>query len=193
MEDNRLWENIKRGDVQALNKLHSIYFKQMCLFARKMVNDDHLVENIVSDCFIKLWENRKKIQVKTSLKSYIYAILRNQITDYFRSRKEFYEIPEEASVIPDESVFTEQERYVKLHKVIAKLPEQRKKILELAVFDELSYKEIADNLGISKNTVKTQMARAYKFLKESLEPKDFFLFYFAKKKRIRIKKIIKME
>lgn len=182
LDELELWENIKKGDVQALNKLHTRYFHQMCLFAKKTVNDNQLVENIVSDCFIKVWENRKKIEIKTSLKSYLYQTLRNQIVDHFRKKQDNAELLDEIPDVSNEADFDEQQRYAKLYKVISKLPEQRKKVLELAVFESLTYQQIADKLNISKNTVKTQIARAYRFLKESLEPRDFYFFCLLQKK-----------
>ena len=63
-----------------------------------------------------------------------------------------------------------------LFSFIEKLPYQRRKILEMAVFDSMTYTEIAEKLGISRNTVKTQIARAYRFLKENLNTEDFHLF-----------------
>jgi RNA polymerase sigma-70 factor (ECF subfamily) len=154
----------------------------MCLFAKKTVHDNQLIENIVSNCFIKIWESRKNIEIKTSLKSYLYQILRNQIIDHYRGKQESMELMDDLPDIPNEIEFDEQERYAKLYKAILKLPEQRKTILELAVFDSLSYQQIADKLGISKNTVKTQMGRAYRFLKESLEPRDFYFLCVLQKK-----------
>jgi len=52
----------------------------------------------------------------------------------------------------------------------------------MAVFDSFTYDQIAERLHISKNTVKTQIARAYRFLKESLDPKDFNFFLFVHRK-----------
>ncbi|TKG90777.1 RNA polymerase sigma-70 factor [Puteibacter caeruleilacunae] len=182
VQDLKLWENIQNGDMKALNELHIRYFHQMCLFAKQSFRDDQLVENIVSDCFIKLWENRSKLEIKISLKSYLFRILRNLIIDHHRKRQELVDIVEEFPEVAEETEFDAQLRYVKLYKAIAKLPEQRRKILELAAFESLSYQEIADKLNISKNTVKSQIGRAYRFLKETLEPRDFYLFYFLQKK-----------
>lgn len=178
VEDKRLWENIKSGDKQALNKLHEKYFHQMCLYARKSTNNSGIVEELVSDCFIKIWENRKKINIKISIKNYIFLILRNSIVDYFRKKQILTENCGEFPEVADVTYFDEQKQYALLYQALKKLPEQRRKILELAAFESLSYKQIAEKLNISRNTVKTQIARAYRFLKESLDPKDFYLFYF---------------
>ncbi|MCD6366637.1 MAG: sigma-70 family RNA polymerase sigma factor [Bacteroidales bacterium] len=178
MEDKRLWKNIKNGDREALNKLHKKYFHQMCLYAHKSTNESGIVEELVSDCFIKIWENRRRINIKVSVKNYIFLMLRNSIVDYFRKKQIFQEPMEKLPEIADESYFDEQKQYALLYQALEKLPQQRRKILELAVFDSQSYNEIAQKLNISKNTVKTQIARAYRFLKETLDPKDFYLFYF---------------
>jgi RNA polymerase sigma-70 factor (ECF subfamily) len=82
-------------------------------------------------------------------------------------------IPEPA----DETVFDEQKKYANLYAMLEKLPFQRRNILELAVFQSLSYNEIAERLHISRNTVKTQISRAYRFLKENLDPEEFYFFF----------------
>jgi RNA polymerase sigma-70 factor (ECF subfamily) len=93
----------------------------------------------------------------------LYQVLRNQIIDHYRGKHEKAELLEELPDIPNEAAFDEQQRYSKLYKAISKLPEHRKRILELAVYESLTYQQIADKLDISKNTVKTQIARAYRF------------------------------
>jgi len=179
LDDKVIWENIRRGSKPALKQLHDKYFSQMCLYAYKSTEDSGTVEELVSDCFIKLWENRKKIEIKTSVKHYLFLMLRNAIIDSHR-KKRF--LTEPLSEIPDpgsETFFDEQKQYAVLYAAIEKLPQQCRRILELAAFDSLSYDQIAEKLQISRNTVKTQMARAYRFLREKLNPKDFlFLMLF---------------
>jgi RNA polymerase sigma-70 factor (ECF subfamily) len=177
----KLWHDIQSGDVSALHDLHKRYFHPMCLFVFKSINDHQQVEHIVSDCFLKIWKNRKQIVIKYSLEAYLFQILRNSIIDYHRAKNDntisFDEIPD----VPDEAEEKDEQRYAKLYTAISKLPEKRRQILELAIFESCTYQEIAEKLGITKNTVKTQMVRAYKFLKETLDPIDFFFFCFLKK------------
>lgn len=176
MDEIKLWNKIREGDVTSLKKIHSLYFYQMCLYTHKKISDNQTVENIVSDCFIRIWENRKNIQIKTSFRSYLFRVLQNRIYDYYREKKEEIILYQEVPDVEERYNFDEQYRYVKLYKAISKLPEKQKQVLELAVFESLSYNEIAQKLNISKNTVKTQISRAYKFLKERLEPRDFYFF-----------------
>ena len=182
MQDNRLWENIKRGDIQALKKIHDSYFYQMCLYAFKYTNNFGLAEELVSDCFIKIWENRKKIEINSSVKHYILLMLRNNIIDHYRKKRILTDKLDEIPELADEKYFDEQQEYARLYAALKKLPEKRRKILELAVFDSMTYQQIAEELDISKNTVKTQMGRAYRFLKETLDPKDFLLFLVCRKR-----------
>ena len=158
----------------------------MLLFARKSVNDPLLAEELVSDCFIRIWENRSRIDIKVSVKSYLFLMLRNLIADHFRHRQLSVQSLERIPDIAEEDVFDSFRQYAKLYAALEKLPRQRQKILEMAVFNSLTYDEIAEKLGISRNTVKTQMARAYRFLRENLGPGDFLLFLLFGKERLKV-------
>jgi RNA polymerase sigma-70 factor (ECF subfamily) len=106
-------------------------------------------------------------------------MLRNQIISHSRkAKRKFIFESEDVPDIPDEEEIKDHHFYSELYSAIHKIPEQRRKILELAVFESYSYKQIAAHFGISVNTVKTQMGRAYQFLKEELDPKNFFIFHF---------------
>jgi RNA polymerase sigma-70 factor (ECF subfamily) len=182
MDDQSVWNKIAEGDADALRILHNKYYHSMWLWTSKYIRNELLAEELVSDCFIKLWDNRRKIFIEKSLKSYLFLMLRNLIISESRKSKHKFvfdsvKLPD----LPDETEINNQDFYVELYATIQKIPEQRRKILELAVFESHSYKEIAADLGISVNTVKTQMGRAYQFLKEELDPKNFLLFHFFMK------------
>lgn len=183
MDDHQIWSKLTKGDVEALQILHDKYYYQMWLWASRYTRNDTLAEELVSDCFIKLWSDRRSILIEKSLKSYLFLMLRNHIVSQLRkSRHKIVFGYDNLPDIPDDETINSQEFYAGLYNAINKIPEQRRKILELAVYESLSYKEIAALLGISINTVKTQMGRAYLFLKEELDPKNFLLFYYFSKK-----------
>ena len=76
--------------------------------------------------------------------------------------------------------WNEFDNYARLYNTLEKLPNQRRHILELAVFDSCSYAQIAEKLQISVNTVKTQIGRSYRFLREELDPKSIQLLFLLK-------------
>lgn len=178
MENQAIWKNIAAGDVGALRLLHDKYYCQMCLWAANYLRNETVAEELVSDCFIKLWDQKKQIIIEKSLRSYLFLMLRNQLISYVRKNKNALvtgidKIPD----FCDDETTNKQEYYAELYRAINKIPKQRREILELAVFESLTYQEIATRLNISINTVKTQMGRAYRFLKEELNPEDFIFLY----------------
>jgi RNA polymerase sigma-70 factor (ECF subfamily) len=157
----------------------------MYLYASKSTNgNEGLAEELVSDCFIKLWEERKKIEIHDSVKRYLFLMLHNHIIDHHRKKRPLTEPLEKDFIAPgNEKFFDDQKQYARLYLALKKLPDQCRKVLELSVFESLSYQEIADQLHISKNTVKTQVGRAYKHLREMLDPKDFNFFLVIRRRR----------
>ncbi len=179
LTDQEIWTKIKSGKSDGLKLLHDRYYFALCSFALKSFPERPIVEELVSNCFVRLWEQRKAIQIEHSVKSYLYFMVRNQLIDYIRSNKSQLlsyqsELPDN---IPNEEEIAEHEFYASLYRAIAKLPEQRRRILELAAFESCSYKEIAAQLQISVNTVKTQMGRAYQSLKEELGGPKMSVFF----------------
>lgn len=135
-----------------------------------------VAEELVSNCFLRLWDSRKTIAIHHSVRAYLYFMVRNQTIDYLRANKSVEIFPErELPEIPSEEEMNAEEFYASLYQAIAKLPGQRRHILEMAAFESMSYRQIAEQLGISVNTVKTQMGRAYHFLKEELGAKKMGL------------------
>ena len=184
MEDDlTLWKNIREGNTQALKVLHDRYYYQMYLYAIKLYHNQSGLEEAVSDCFIKLWTKRSEILIEHSVKSYLFLMLRNGLIDLIRKKRDIILL--EVSFIPDlpdNETINEQDHYARLYNALEKLPEQRRRILELAVFESCTYAQIAERLGISVNTVKTQIGRAYRFLKEELDPKSINLLFILQSK-----------
>ena len=180
-EDLKIWEKIRNGDALAMKVLHDRYYYQLFLYAKKISNHPSILDEAVSDCFIKLWTRRKELLIERSVKSYLFLMLRNGMIDMLRSKKHSISFEDRAVPdLPDEDMHNELDRYALLYNAINKLPDQRRRILELAVYESFTYAQIAENLNITVNTVKTQMGRAYRFLKEELDPKSMQLFFMLK-------------
>ncbi len=72
-----LFNKIKAGDKQALEKVFELYFNSLCAFSFKYLNDIEDAKDVVHDIFIKIWQNRKKIKIESSLKSYLFKATQN--------------------------------------------------------------------------------------------------------------------
>jgi RNA polymerase sigma-70 factor (ECF subfamily) len=182
-EDLTLWKTIRDGDTHSLKVLHDKYYYQMCLYAKKIYPNQRELDEAVSDCFIKLWTRRTDILIEHSVKSYLFLMLRNALIDLMR-KKQWAIILEVNSLpdLPDDETQNDLDQYARLYTALEKLPEQRRRILELAVFESCSYAQVAERLNISINTVKTQIGRAYRYLKEELDPKSIQLLFLLRSK-----------
>lgn len=188
MEDDlKLWEKIRNGDTSAVKALHDRYYYHLYLFGKKMCHNPDVLDEAVSDCFIKLWTRRSDLVIARSVKSYLFLMLRNGLIDILRRKDKTIHF-EEGSFpeLPNEETQSEFDRYAMLNNAMEKLPEQRRRILELAVYESCSYAQIAEKLQISLNTVKTQMGRAYRFLKEELDPKSLQLLFLIKSRSLKL-------
>ncbi len=169
-----IWENIKDGDKAAFKALFDRYYLPLCHFTSTITENYTVAEDIVVDCFVKLWENRDDIIVRKSLKNYLVTVVKNSALDHLRKKKVVkVDIGDIYKNLPteEEAGINEAKLYNELYTVINKLPERRREILKMAAFENKTYPEIAEELNISVNTVKTQISRAYKFIKDELDSK----------------------
>lgn len=166
------WKRIRENDKLVFDKMFDYYYHPLCSFASSYVKNNQVVEDIVVDCFAKIWEERNSLEIKSSLQNYLITIVKNSAICYLRKNQLLTSDLEQIShFIPDEEpeLLEDLDILNKLYEAIQRMPEQRRKILKMASFEGKSYAEIADDLHISVNTVKTQMSRSYRFLKEELQ------------------------
>lgn len=123
--------------------------------------------------FVKLWINKNKIKIKHSVKSYLYIAVKNQSINYINKKSRLSSLDDKLGITEVKGVSPEEdsiknEMYKAVHEAIDNLPDQCRKIYLMKKYDDLSYNEIGEILGISINTVKTQMKRAMKSLLKNL-------------------------
>ncbi len=153
-----------------------------CLIALRYVKDYHVAEDLVQDVFVTLWEKRAQFQVHVNLKNYFFIAVKNHTLNMVMRNKSvtvslselFIDLPEE----DNSNVFIREEMAAKVYKAIRELPQGCQAIFRLAYEQNYTYQEIADELKISKNTVKTQMGIAYKQLRDKLNSLTINLLIF---------------
>jgi len=83
IEDFELFNKIKQNNSKALDELFSRYYRGLCHFSFKIITDNELAEEAVSDVFLNIWLKRNEIEIKTSLKAYLFTAVRNQSLNYY--------------------------------------------------------------------------------------------------------------
>jgi RNA polymerase sigma-70 factor (ECF subfamily) len=184
--EKELFNKIKQNDQAALEKLHRQYYQALCTFSCNYVKSVHAAEEVVSDVFLNLWLKRNSIHIKSSIKSYLYTSVRNQSINYRNTQKQTFEEIEdncfecESSDQHADAKVNYTETLHLVEKIIRELPPQRQTIFRLNRIDGLKYKEIAEILSISVNTVQKQMTEAVKHISKYYSHKILVLFSFIK-------------
>lgn len=168
--ENELLLLIKKSDERAFELIFRLYYHPLKLFADNIFKDPEQSEDIVQEVFVQFWENRKSIKV-TALKSYLFTIVKNKALNQLRhlqvKQKHIFEIQhtsDKFEEIDEES----NEQKLELIASIEKLPTQCKNVFIMSRMHGLKHKEIAEELGISVKTVKNQIGKALKLLREDL-------------------------
>lgn len=168
-------EKLKNGDLASFNEIYYQYSPKIYVRLIKLVKDQIVAEEILQDVFTKVWVNRAKIDPTKGFVSFLNHISDNLAIDFFRKVQRDKSLQLELWVSAIELYYhTEEHIYLKdtqdmLAKAIDSLSPKRKEILILNKFQEKSYKEIAEELGISVSTVSNQLVSAMKDIKEYIQ------------------------
>lgn len=166
LTDQKLIEGIRAGELEAFEELHRQYYIYLCIIAEHIIRNSSDAEEIVSDVFVKLW-NSRSMTVIESVKGYLIKAVRNTSLNYLEKNKlirkfsspissDDYNLLVWDSDYPLGQLYCEEVTTL-LEKGISELPDNCREIFLLSRKDDLKYNEIAGKLGISVNTVKTQL------------------------------------
>lgn len=144
------------------------YFPSLYLFAEKLTEDKLLSKDIVQEVFIRTWKSNNNFENENALKAYLYLLTKNQCIDHLRKNKINKTTALSNEVALENAYIDEivrEETFRLLNIAIEQLPPQRKSIIELTL-KGLKNQEIAEDLQISVNTVKTHKLKAYKTIRK---------------------------
>jgi len=163
------------------NQIEEVYvadFHFFCVIAEKIVGNMEEAEDIVSDVFLKIWENREQLQIHQSLKGYLIQSIYNSCCNYLKRKlalRKYIRLASENIEVYEEhdplSILISKEELEKMKQEIEDLPAKCKRIFLLVKFDEMSNQDVAKMLNISVNTVNKQMNIAKDKLRVSLAKK----------------------
>lgn len=184
--DIDLVKRLQENEEQALTIIYKEYWEIMYVAAYNLVKDRSVCEDIVQEVFISLWQRRAKLQIKTSLKSYLYTSTVYKVYDHFSKNKKmlkdelFDNFENKIETSNPETKLMHEELIHLLDSIIDTLPDKCKEVYKLSRENMLSNKEIAEQLNISQRTVEGHISKALKILKESLGVAvsiEFILFF----------------
>jgi RNA polymerase sigma-70 factor (ECF subfamily) len=173
--DESLVKRFADGDMRAFDSIYSEFNPKLQKFVFTLVKTEIDTEEIVQEVFVKTWENRGKLKNYASFESYLFTIAYNTTISLLRKRvkeTQYVEYVKSVQVEVEESdydeTFNRDEIDETLNLLIEKMPLRQREVFKMKHFQDCSYKEIADNLHISVNTVENHIVKAHKFLKENL-------------------------
>jgi RNA polymerase sigma-70 factor (ECF subfamily) len=175
LSEQEQFEALAAGDITAFEMYFRTYYQPLCNYAYTFLQDRAESEEIVQTTFLSVWEKRTSLNIKTSPKSYLYAMVRNACLNVIKHEKIKQRYVGEELALADqgyESVsqtISSNELETRIQTAIEVLPEQCRLVFKLSRFEELKYSEIAEQLDISVKTVENHMGKALKIMREQLK------------------------
>lgn len=181
--DKQILEVANTKDKLSYKRLYDVYYAALCRYASKLLHEvDRVEEDIVQEIFIRFWENKVVFSDVKALTTYLYRAVYNACVNYVRDRKEYavcvvtekWEEEEFDSEV-NERLLIEEEYFRQIYMAIDMLSEQRRQIL-LKTLAGKKMEEIAREMNVSVNTVKTLKRKAYEELRKRISEAAFLFF-----------------
>lgn len=171
------WQNTRVGDRNILfQKIFRDYYPSLLYFSIRILNDKHSAEDVVQDVFMNMWRGRALFENELSLKAYLYLSVRNRSLDLLKKKAPVYtDISQYEEIAQEADMLVREEAFRLLDEAIEHLPEKTRQVIRLSL-ENYSVNQVAEELNITPNTVKTHKQRAYRFLREYCSGALFMLF-----------------
>lgn len=164
---------LKKEDEAGLKMLFDLFYRPLVIYAQQFISHTGEAEDIVQDIFIRFWEQAKYGSIDLNIRAYLYHSVRNGCINKIKAgsrnilNTRLSDIPE----LSESQMFDEEEwsSYIdEIYAAVDALPPRMKKIFKSIVIENKKYKEVAQELNVSVNTVKTAFSRALSALRIKL-------------------------
>lgn len=180
--EKKLIEQLKQGDEQSYKYIYDHYYAFLCYIADSYVKDHFTAETIVGDTVFHLWEIRDSLDITFSLRAYLSRAVRNRCLNYLASESEKHEVQlsdlvggkmQEENILlsvdsPLDNLLNDELKDT-INKSVERLPDECRTVFKKSRFEEKKHAEIAQELGISINTVKYHIKNALSALQADFE------------------------
>ena len=168
----RRLQSISIDDTAFLEQVYRHYWSKLYIYAFNVLREKEICEDIVQEIFVDLWTKRREVEI-INLNAYLFQSVKYKIFNQLRRNKYKRQLLSQLNAINGQyqidELYEKKELGTIIKKVISELPEQRKLIFQLSRIDGLSNNEISEILNISVQTVKNQISKSLRFIRESLD------------------------
>ena len=172
-DNDFLLSTVQRGDQKAFDTLFRRYYPMLCAYGHRFVELED-AEEIVEDSLLWIWENRETLVIESSLNSYLFKMVYRRALNKLahidatqRADTRFYEEMQE--MLQDTDYYQIEELAKRIEDAVAALPESYRVAFVMHRFRDMSYKEIAETLGVSPKTIDYRIQQALKQLRVDLK------------------------
>lgn len=182
--ENELVERLKKGDLEAFDKIYGIYAGKLHAFGMRYLKSAAEAEELVQSVFLKLWENHRRIDLSLSFRSYLFTIAYNDICKLFRRQsylqkyvlETLHENRQSTSATEEGTEY--QSVLGEVQRLLGTLPESQRKAFILSKIEGKTSKEVATLLGLSPGTVDNYISGALKMLRGKITGKNLPVILF---------------
>lgn len=169
-----VFARIKDGDERAFERVFRAFYRPLCDYAVTLLGSAEDAEDVVQDLFTRVWAERQGMEVQESVKSYLFTAVRFRALNMLKRRameqKHSTSLAEFIEDLQHEDYSEEEMRRIeRLQEALRALPPQCRTVFTMSCLDGKTYAEIAGELGITVNTVKSHVAKAYRDLRVAAE------------------------
>ena len=170
--DQQIISTLKKDKQRGFKLLFDRYYRPMCVFGAKYIDSIDVVEDLVQDIFMNIWDSIDHSNVN-NLKSYLFTSVRNRSLTYLKKKQPDH--LEEINYDWQKDLYIQEDdeeevarKIQEVKKAIAELPKGCQDVFNAVVIGGLKYQEAADELGVSINTIKSQLKKSYRLLNDKL-------------------------
>jgi RNA polymerase sigma-70 factor (ECF subfamily) len=167
----------KQDEARGLRMLYDSYYEILLLYAHGITGEAAAAEDVIQECFISFWARGRLLALPDGLERYLFGAVKYASLNYVRGRRRRQWLHETAGkewpATDAAAAGEEADDAAAIFAAINRLPGERRKIFLMVCVDGASYREAAERMNVSVNTVKTQMVRSVKFLREQLRDRVF--------------------
>jgi RNA polymerase sigma-70 factor (ECF subfamily) len=180
--NEQLLQQMSDGDRQAFTMLYRRYWEDLFITAAKALRAKEAAADVVQDVFLSFWDRRNELDIQGSLAAYLHTSVRYKCIHYIEkniTRRDYLLQLAEVEVSnssPDAEINLQlKEMQQSITKTVEEMPAKMQEVFRLSRQEHLSYKEIAEHLNISVETVKKHIQHALHLIRTSLPPHTFIL------------------